>query len=143
MTGRAKWDAWTQAGKSWGHGKESEAEQRYMEIARALGWDGDVNVSFAETSEKENKVGGEKKGEEDDIWDDDDSTLQGGGTGMGLSVSTIAASPSDTNDMNTLHGLALSNDLPKLVSFLKDHSESNINGHDEFVRLRLFIKGLR
>jgi hypothetical protein len=136
MTGRAKWDAWAQAGKTWSQGKEREAEQRYMEIARSLGWHEDVNVT--ETREK---IGCEKKEEEEDIWDKDDGSgaHQGGGTGMGLSVSTMTASPSDANDMNTLHGLALSDDLPKLASFLKDHSESDINAYDEYVRLGFLL----
>jgi hypothetical protein len=132
MTGRAKWDAWTSAGKIWGQGREGEAEQRYLDIARGLGW----VEGAASAKGKEVQI----EGNNGDIWDDeadeDHVSWRGGGGdgGMGITVSTLAAQPLDEKERETMHGLAVTNDLDALVSFLQNHPEADINAFDEFVR---------
>ncbi|KAF9022927.1 hypothetical protein BDZ89DRAFT_1070280 [Hymenopellis radicata] len=92
-TGRAKWDAWDKLG-----GKdmdETEAQERYMEIAKGMGWPGpssDIPLL--------------KKEEEDIDWDNLDnsepSTSTSKGAGFGVSVSTMRrtddADAPDTED---------------------------------------------
>ncbi|KAJ4486018.1 ankyrin repeat-containing domain protein [Lentinula aciculospora] len=119
MTGRAKWDSWSAAGKQ--YTSSVDAENRYLEIARDLGWQPGAPAP------PENKTTG------DDIWDlDSDSSKDGGGGGggMGVSVSSIAAPEIQTD--NTLHGLAITGDLNKLETLVSLDSEVDINALDEF-----------
>jgi hypothetical protein len=133
MTTRAKWDAWAQAGKTWGEGKEGEAERRYLEIASTLGW-ADA-VGGENTQAVENSCADEQEG---DVWDDElevsSSSHHTGGGGMGNFVSTISASPVQPDDLNTLHGLAVSNRTSQLSTYLRDYPDADVNAFDEFVR---------
>ncbi|KAF5385444.1 hypothetical protein D9757_005368 [Collybiopsis confluens] len=118
MTGRAKWDAWDAAGKR--YSDVQEAENRYLEIARDLGW----------------QPGAPKKQEEaksEDIWDSESSNSEeshGGGGGLGVSVSSVVAP--EIEDDNTLHGLAIAGDAQKLHTLISLDQEINLNGLDEF-----------
>jgi acyl-CoA-binding protein len=125
MTGRAKWDAWSAAGKTYHDG--ADAENRYLAIARSLGW------------EKETTGARESKSDEidlDNISDDDNSSggSDGGGGPMGGTVSSMASLHEEI-DLNTIHGLAVSNDGPKLASFLREYPHLDINSLNEHVRI--------
>ncbi|KAF7306838.1 Acyl-binding protein [Mycena indigotica] len=89
MTGRAKWDAWTNTGGA--VTSKAEAEARYVAIAESLGWKGPFG--------------------EDNNWDNEDSG--GGGSGMGTAVSAMAR-PEAVQD-NSLHGLAVANRADELA----------------------------
>jgi len=102
MTGRAKWDAWTAAGNTCT--TKTDAENRYLEIARSLGWTQGV------TQELEGATGS-----------------SGESGGFGTSVSAMAR-PEDDND-TSLHGLAVSNDLQGLKELLE--REPNVDVRDE------------
>ncbi|KAF8213143.1 acyl CoA binding protein-domain-containing protein [Mycena galopus ATCC 62051] len=102
MTGRAKWDAWTAAGNT--YTTKTDAESRYLEIARSLGWTQGV------TQELEGATGS-----------------SGESGGFGTSVSAMAR-PEDDND-TSLHGLAVSNDLQGLKELLE--REPNVDVRDE------------
>jgi len=126
-TARAKWDAWSAAGKKYEKG--SDAESRYVEIARTLGW-----TEGAPESRPVVDTAAE------DIWDDDSDegasgSRRGGSGGMGLSVSTIPVPPKV--DDRTIHGLAVSNDFDGLTALLAQHPETDLNELDEFVSSRL------
>ncbi|KAF8971483.1 hypothetical protein BDZ97DRAFT_1786738, partial [Flammula alnicola] len=87
MTGRAKWDAWAAVGKK--YEQANEVEQRYLEIARSLGW-----TELAEVQPKKES----KSSTDEDIWDSDNGSSSGGssrgdGGGLGVSVSSIAPPP--------------------------------------------------
>ncbi|KAJ7900246.1 ankyrin repeat-containing domain protein [Mycena olivaceomarginata] len=119
FAGRAKFDAWTTAGNT--YTTKADAESRYLEIARSLGWT--EGASLPETTESE------------DIWDSDDDAARptknsGESGGFGTSVSAMAR-PEDQSD-DSLHGLAVSNDLQRLVSLLQKEPGINLNAKDEF-----------
>jgi len=122
FTGRAKWDAWTAAGNS--YSTKADAESRYLEIARSLGWT--EGLVLPETAESESFKDG---------WDSDEDvnkpTKSSGETGgFGNSVSSMAR-PEDQGD-TSLHGLAVSNHLQGLVSLLCEDSNVNLDARDEF-----------
>ncbi|KAJ6575014.1 hypothetical protein B0H19DRAFT_934679, partial [Mycena capillaripes] len=123
FTGRAKWDAWTAAGNI--YSAKADAESRYLEIARGLGWtEGIVLPETAPESESQ------------DIWDSDDddvnqpSKSSGETGGFGTSVSSMAR-PEDESD-TSLHGLAISDHLRGLVSLLQEDPNVDLNARDEF-----------
>ncbi|RDB29264.1 Acyl-CoA-binding domain-containing protein 2 [Hypsizygus marmoreus] len=122
MTGRAKWDAWSTAGKT--HGSADDAEARYLEIARSLGW----TEEFAEHQ----PIPEQELSDTDDIWDDDRHSSKAGGSsgGMGGAVSAIPPPIEETDE--SLHGFAVSNDLSGLSLLLEEQSEVDIDVLDEF-----------
>lgn len=130
MTSRAKWDAWNAAGKAY-QNNNTQAEKRYLEIAKALGWNEGLTAgSQFKPEQKGNPL--------DDIWDDSesDSGSSGGvGRGMGVSVSRAIAVDSslDEEDASSLHGLTLANDAPAMLSYLMSHPDADINELDQHV----------
>jgi len=128
MTGRAKWDVWNAAGKAY-QDNYAQAEKKYLEIAKALGWsEGFTAGSLSKPEQKDDHL--------DDIWDDSegDSGSSGGGSGgMGVSVSRVVADePSlDEEEGGSLHGLTLANDVPAMLSYLMNHPDADINGLDQ------------
>ncbi|THH18936.1 hypothetical protein EW146_g2138 [Bondarzewia mesenterica] len=118
MTGRAKWDAWTQVSKEYG-GRLDDAEKRYLGIARSLGW---KEGTCSEEHGRSGDVGNEELGR----------AQNGGGTGMGVSVSVVAHPTQEEGEEGTLHGLVLKNDVQALSAFLDANSNADINAKDEF-----------
>ncbi|KAJ6621641.1 acyl CoA binding protein-domain-containing protein [Mycena sp. CBHHK59/15] len=119
FTGRAKWDAWSSAGST--YSSKVDAESRYLEIARSLGWTEGIVATDA--------------AEDEDIWDSDDdhtpATRSGdGGGGFGTSVSAMAR-PEAEND-TSIHGLAVSGNLPGLVELLHKDPNTDLNARDAF-----------
>jgi len=131
MAGRAKWDAWEKLGKTLPEGEgdgRAEAEAKYLEIARGLGW-----VEHADSSE----VSGKGKGKEKEFASGDPEESGGGGgggggSGMGVSVSVMARAEEEEQDDDTIHGIVLSNDTTRLQSFLKAHSSQVVDEKDEY-----------
>jgi len=119
MTGRAKWDAWDAAGNR--YNATVDAENRYLEIARNLGWS--------------KSVGNEQKPATDvdleHLSDEDEVPANASSAGLGVSVSRMAR-PDETAD-KSLHGLVLASDVPELVSLLNGHPNLDLNAFDEFV----------
>jgi len=97
------------------------AEKRYLEIARDLGWN-DIVPEFTEQSQTGTHHEGSAPRESDD---------EGGSGGMGISVSTMAPPLLDEQDMKSLYGLALANDVSGLSLYLGAHPNVNINELDE------------
>ncbi|KAF9229183.1 ankyrin [Gyrodon lividus] len=126
MTGRAKWDAWSNIGKMYA-GQQPDAEKRYLDIARELGW---VSGAAAEdTTQKEIPLG--------DVWDDDlgvrvSRSSSGGRGGMGTSVSAMVPPGDDDAEAQTLYALAIRGDVNKVIQFLERNPLLNINQRDEF-----------
>ncbi|EEB98432.1 hypothetical protein MPER_02059, partial [Moniliophthora perniciosa FA553] len=67
LTGRAKWDAWNTAGLKFKDG--AEAEKRYLQIARDLGWKEGVMIPGKAPEEED----------EDINWDSDEVPSAAGG----------------------------------------------------------------
>ncbi|KXN83651.1 Acyl-CoA-binding domain-containing protein 2 [Leucoagaricus sp. SymC.cos] len=129
ITGRAKWDAWNAAGKK--YSDVHEAESRYLEIAKGLGWDETQRPLLTKSGKGKGK-GGSIEGEEGDIWDseDDSSAPQKSSGGLGLSVSTMART--EETSEQTLHGFAVDNDAKGLEDLLAVAPDLNLNELDEF-----------
>ena len=127
MTGRAKWHAWTQAGQTWGPGRECDAENRYLDIAKELGWTEGEEGCSGQTSRPVSFSESE--------LDSGSHHHVGSGGGMGNSVSTPLVPVVEAGDLDTLHGLAVSNNLSGVDAFLQDHLDADVNSTDEFVRV--------
>ena len=134
FAGRAKWDAWSSVGKAYVN-QPTEAEQRYLDIAKELGWkEGAGEVAKAENTQKSQS---EAKGDDEDIWDDSDEEIpsskkSGGGGGLGTAVSTMAEA-SRTDVEESLHGLARTGEVKGFKSFLSSHPHTDVNARDENV----------
>ncbi|KAF8140343.1 ankyrin repeat-containing domain protein [Boletus edulis] len=123
LTGRAKWDAWSNTGKVYAD-NGSDAERRYLDLARGLGW-----VPGAAVSVPQN---------EGEVWDEDLgvsislSSTQGKG-GMGGSVSVMTASRDEGNTGgHILHAFAIQGNVIKISQFLAENSLVDVNGRDEY-----------
>lgn len=123
MTGRAKWDAWRNIGKKYAkHG--AEAERRYLEVARELGWVPGFGVA--------------SNPQEGEVWDEDlgvsvSLSSTAGGGGMGGSVSAMAALGSDDTGEQVLHGFAIQGNVNKITRFLVENPLVDVNQRDEYV----------
>jgi hypothetical protein len=130
MTGRAKWDAWSAAWKTYDC-RSGAAEERYLDIAKSLGWVQGWSLAIPKNPR-------EKNGKEDevDVWDDDNSGSSSGrsGGGLGNSVSAIPPPLLEESDTSTMHGLTIAGEADGLISYLRDHPEADVDDRDEFVR---------
>jgi hypothetical protein len=140
VPGRAKWDAWSAAGKTYGDRGE-EAEKRYLEITRDLGW---MDVAPPASEHRSHTESDEVTGSSEDSWKSHNSESGSnhgeggnGSGGMGTSVSAMALPPVDEQDAKSLHGLAVANKVSELSSYL-DASPGDINKLDEHVRRSCF-----
>jgi hypothetical protein len=125
ISGRAKWDAWALASKTY-EGHPSDAEQRYLDIARSLGWE-DPAIAAAAAAAATTAV--TDKTEEQ-------TEMSGGGTGMGVSVSVVSPpSPEDEGAACSLHSCAMGDDVAATSAFLRDSEDLDINARDEYVSL--------
>ena len=126
MTGRAKWDAWSNTGKVYA-GKGPDAERKYLDLARELGWAPGSGV----VNDPQN---------EGEVWDDDLgvsislASTEGRG-GMGGSVSAMAASGDEGSDTGgqALHAFAIQGDVNEISRFLVENSSVDVNQRDEYV----------
>ncbi len=110
-----------------------EAEQRYLDIAKGLGWkEGageEAKAEKAQNPESESK-------DDDDIWDDDDtasSKKAGGAGGLGTAVSTMDAAGQAVQEEESLHSLARTGDVEGFKAFLNSHPGADVNARDENV----------
>ena len=120
MAGRAKWDAWSSAGRAFD--QREDAERRYLEIARNLGWTEDNVIQ-----ESKDEVA------MSDSWEDgvkSSSNPGAGSRGMGGAVSVMLP-PVQELDQG-IHGFAISNDAPALSKILEANPATNVDEQDEF-----------
>ena len=125
MTDRAKWDAWSSLGDKHRFTDASQAEARYLELCKELGWVPDAaDMYIAQT-------GKEEDGEID--WDspDDPSTSLAGGAGMANSVSVLQQEEEEPLDLNTLHGVVLAGDVERLKAM--ENGQIDLNALDQYV----------
>ncbi|KAL5495278.1 hypothetical protein ACEPAI_741 [Sanghuangporus weigelae] len=123
-TERAKYDAWKSAGATW-RGKEAEAEQRYIELARSLGWTPGIAVSTSPGPTNEPTA-------EELLADTstDQSNNGAAGSGLGQSVSIMQRDEADEGE--TLHNLAIKGDVQELGAFIGSHAGIDVNAIDEY-----------
>jgi len=110
ISGRAKWDAWKLAAETY-EGRPSEAELRYLEIARSLGWKEWCSTATMEQTEEPHE-------------------RSSGGTGMGVSVSVM--SPPDEQAPTGLHDYAMGDDVAATSAFLDASHDLDIDARDEY-----------
>lgn len=128
LTGRAKWDAWSNTGKVYA-ANGPDAERRYLHVAQELGW-----VSGSGVASNPQDTG--------EVWDEDLgvsislSSKEGKG-GMGGSVSVMPAARDQGNDTGgqMLHTLAIQGNVDKISQFLAENSSVDVNQRDEYVQL--------
>ncbi|KAF8507013.1 ankyrin [Russula emetica] len=114
ISGRAKWDAWKLASETY-EGRPSEAEHRYLYIARDLGWK--EGTPAAVTSETEERADAER----------------GGGSGMGVSVSVMSPPQEEDEETATgLHAYAMRDDVAAMSAFLQAGEGLDIDARDEY-----------
>jgi hypothetical protein len=90
-----------------------EAEHRYLDIARDLGWkEGAPTAVASETEEL--------------------AAERGGGSGMGVSVS-VMSSPQEDEDATGLHAYAMRDDVAAMSAFLHAGEGLDIDARDEYV----------
>ena len=122
ISGRAKWDAWKLAAETY-EGRPSEAEHRYLDIARSLGWkEGSPSTNTAAAAAT-------------DETEEPAESSSGGGTGMGVSVSVMSQPPEDEETMG-LHSYAMGDDVAALSAFLQVSQDLDIDARDEYVSVR-------
>ncbi|KAI6129238.1 acyl CoA binding protein-domain-containing protein [Pisolithus croceorrhizus] len=126
MTGRAKWDAWSNTAKTY-NDRKGDAEKRYLDIARELGWiPGDAGTQVKSPSDQTSSS---------EVWDDElGMTVSGSSNnhgGMGTMVSALAR-PADQDGAETLHKLAIEGGADKISRFIETHPLLDINERDEF-----------
>ncbi|RPD64850.1 ankyrin [Lentinus tigrinus ALCF2SS1-6] len=109
FTGKAKWEAWQTAGKT--YQDPSDAEKRYLEIARSLGW------------------------VEEDIWDKSDDEGESRkpkreGGAMGRTTSTMTMED-DKGSSSALSNLAVAGDLSAMLAYFHGQPDADVNARDE------------
>lgn len=127
FTGRAKWDAWDKLGRQSDQLEPNAWRQRYLDIARSLGWQEGVQ-SYSEAT-----GGALATASDEETGTGDAQSSRGGGIGMGVVVSAMSQPPLDDQDHGTLHGFALSNNAKGLLEFLDAHSDINLDSLDDYV----------
>jgi len=128
MTARAKWDVWSLTGKTYQH-RAADVENRYLEIARSFGWVEGVGQVPEENPEKN-----PDDGCPDAVNDESEEESSSGGMGgMGNFVSALPSTSPIEEEVQTLHGFALSDDAQGLVAYLHDNPNADINGVDKYV----------
>ncbi|TBU34632.1 ankyrin repeat-containing domain protein [Dichomitus squalens] len=133
FTGKAKWDAWKSAGEAY-KGRPADAEARYLEIARSLGWvEGKEIAPIQSKAAEAHDDANEPADEEDDIWDKDEDIgarkRRGDGGAMGPVMSTMSAG--DEENSSVLSNLAIAGDVQSLVAYLEAHPEAVVDAPDE------------
>jgi hypothetical protein len=103
-------------------GRPSEAEHRYLDIARDLGWKEEGAPASVTSETEEGRTAAERE--------------RGGGSGMGVSVSVMSA-PQDEESATGLHVYAMRNDVAAMSAFLQAGEEGlDVDARDEYVSER-------
>jgi len=102
-------------------GRPSEAENRYLDIARSLGWkEGSSAATAADGGQEES-----------------------GGGGMGISVSVISPPTlEDASDSSELHGYAMGDDVAALSALFSAGKCADIDVRDEYVSLSIYAPAI-
>jgi len=128
MTGRAKWDAWNNAGTTW-QGRRGEAEEEYLNRAKGFGWSpGEAPPPSVSTGDEAEPTVEELLSRPDEI----STGVAGGRFGMGPSVSSMAIPKPEVNDGGRIHGFAVSGDVAGLESLLEADPSIDLNEKDEY-----------
>lgn len=127
MAGRAKWDAWSALEAKYGFTTAAQAEARYLELCKELGWVPDAAPTYAA------HAGEEESEEEEEIdWNAPDAPARSAGVGgMANAVSVLQREEEEPLDLSTLHGVVLAGDLERLRTM--ETGGVDLNALDEYV----------
>jgi hypothetical protein len=111
-------------------GRPSEAETRYLDIARDLGWkEGEPATATSETEERAAAAAAAER--------------DGGGSGMGVSVSVMSPPQEDEEESATgLHAYAMREDVAAMSAFLWAGAAGeglDIDARDEYVSVLCYV----
>ncbi|KAF8350152.1 ankyrin repeat-containing domain protein, partial [Amanita rubescens] len=123
MAQRAKWDAWKNTGNKYSNPEEAEA--RYIEIAKNLGWIEGVTIEQEDADEIDLNA----LDDEPEVKEGNASNISDSG-GLGLKVSK--AQPPVSVEDHSIHGLAIDNDVAGLTALLEKNLNVDLNARDEF-----------
>ncbi|THH33519.1 hypothetical protein EUX98_g660 [Antrodiella citrinella] len=126
ITGRAKWDAWKQTETTYGE-RDEEAEERYLQLARELGW-----VEGTQLNDAQKSSDAKPSEDDEDIWDNEETSEGSSGGGLGNHVSTMAAADAEDREAETLHGFAMTGDVEGLRAILQLQPTTDLNEVDEY-----------
>ncbi|KAI0331990.1 ankyrin [Cubamyces sp. BRFM 1775] len=128
FTGRAKWDAWHSAGETY-KDRPADAENRYLEIARGLGWSEGQKVDV----QRQSTDSEESAESEEGIWATEEELAQRRSekSAMGRVMSTMTSEPEGADETGTLWTSALSGDVQGVVSFMEKDAGVDVNARDE------------
>ncbi|KAI0778463.1 ankyrin [Trametes elegans] len=130
FAGKAKWDAWRSAGETY-KDRPAEAESRYLEIARTLGWS-EGRGKEAETSALvPAKTDGGSGNAEEDIWDSEAETARRKGERNDIGRVTSTLATGDEGSSSALSNLAISGDAQGVLTYLEEHPDVDVNALDE------------
>ncbi len=123
MAKRAKWDAWKNTGNKYSN--PGEAEARYIEIAKNLGWIEGITIDHEDADEIDLNA-----------LDDEPEVKEKGNTSNisdsgGLGPKVSKAQPPVSVEDHSIHGLAIDNNVAGLTALL--NLNVNLNARDEFV----------
>ncbi|KAI0361314.1 ankyrin [Trametes cingulata] len=125
FTGRAKWDAWQSAGETY-KDRPADAENRYLDIARSLGWTEGLKAEPAPASSQE-----AAGASEEDIWDSESETAKHRGNQSGMAGVMSTMTMEDEQSASALSNFAISGNVQGLLSYLQEHPEVDVNARDE------------
>ena len=125
MTGRAKWDAWSNTGKKYSNSEQ--AEGRYIEIAKSLGWVEGITIEEEDVDEVDLNA----LDDEPELKEKRSRSNASDSGGLGLAVSKAQA-PAHVED-HSIHGLAVDNNIAGLTALLEKNMDVDLNTRDEFV----------
>ncbi|KAF8736028.1 hypothetical protein AX14_001030 [Amanita brunnescens Koide BX004] len=124
MTGRAKWDAWSNTGKKYSNSEQ--AEGRYIEIAKSLGWVEGITIEEEDVDEVDLNA----LDDEPELKEKRSRSNASDSGGLGLAVSKAQA-PAHVED-HSIHGLAVDNNIAGLTALLEKNMDVDLNTRDEF-----------
>lgn len=127
FAGRAKWDSWNTIGGQYAD-RAPAAEQRYLAIAKELGW-------------HERKPGQEESSQTPDAAEPGEKRGSGSAAGMGVHVSTVTFEEDQGREEGSLHGLAISGDIQGVKNYIQKHPDTDLNAKDEHVRANVCCLG--
>jgi hypothetical protein len=131
QVGRAKWDAWSVAGKTWsnesGVVRKDAVQKRYLEAAESVGWTRDtVKMGL---SPDNSTLDLERLDEEDDGL----SQISNDSPGMRGKVSTLIPKEMHEATASTLYDLAANGELDALKAFLEMNPTCDLNARNTHV----------
>lgn len=129
MTGRAKWDAWSSTGKKYSN--MEQAEGRYIEIAKSLGWVEGITIEDEDADEVDLDALDDDDDDEPEVKQKGSRSNASESGGLGPAVSK-AQPPAPVEDHST-HGFAIDNDIAGLTALLEKNMNVDLNARDEFV----------